>query len=101
MQTLTRKKILSYSSGWVGVVLNLLPGLGTGYIYQRRWTAYWLTILFSIICTGIGLYKDLSIDPSDPVLIQQDSIDFWGLIAITIITAIEAGFKAKDAKNKL
>lgn len=27
----------------MAVVLNLIPGLGTGYLYQRRWKAYWLT----------------------------------------------------------
>ena len=41
--TPTREQILAASAGWVAVVLNVLPGLGTGYLYQRRWRAYWIT----------------------------------------------------------
>jgi len=39
----TRQQILAASAGWVAVVLNVLPGLGAGYPYQRRWKAYWIT----------------------------------------------------------
>ena len=41
--TPSKEEILAASSGWVAVVLNVVPGLGTGYLYQRRWRAYWLT----------------------------------------------------------
>jgi hypothetical protein len=41
--TPTREQILAASAGWVAVVLNVLPGLGAGYLYQRRWRAYWIT----------------------------------------------------------
>ena len=37
------KEILAASAGWVAVVLNVVPGLGAGYLYQRRWKAYWIT----------------------------------------------------------
>tara|TARA_Y100001968_G_C19163212_1_gene621886 strand:+ start:127 stop:432 length:306 start_codon:yes stop_codon:yes gene_type:complete len=96
----SQNQILAYSSVWVAVILNFIPGFGTGYIYQGRWTAYWLTILFSIIFTAIGVYRDLSIDPSDPLLTQQTSIDFWGLFAIATITSIKADFKVKFTKEK-
>ena len=23
--------------------MNVVPGLGAGYLYQRRWKAYWIT----------------------------------------------------------
>jgi len=36
VEKLSRNQILGASSGWVAVVLNILPGLGAGYIYQRR-----------------------------------------------------------------
>ena len=39
----TRQEILAASAGWVAVTLNVLPGLGAGYLYQRRWKAYWVT----------------------------------------------------------
>ena len=39
----TREQILAASAGWVAVLLNVIPGLGAGYLYQRRWKAYWIT----------------------------------------------------------
>ena len=39
----TKEEILAASAGWVAVILNVLPGLGAGYLYQRRWKAYWVT----------------------------------------------------------
>ena len=39
----TREQILAASAGWVAVLLNIVPGLGAGYLYQRRWRAYWIT----------------------------------------------------------
>ena len=32
----TKEEILGASAGWVAVTLNVLPGLGAGYLYQRR-----------------------------------------------------------------
>ena len=32
----TREQILAASAGWVAVLLNVVPGLGAGYLYQRR-----------------------------------------------------------------
>ena len=39
----TRREIIAASAGWVAVTLNVVPGLGAGYLYQRRWKAYWIT----------------------------------------------------------
>ena len=39
----TKQEILAASAGWVAVTLNVVPGLGAGYLYQRRWKAYWIT----------------------------------------------------------
>ena len=39
----TKQEILATSAGWVAVSLNVAPGLGAGYLYQRRWKAYWIT----------------------------------------------------------
>ncbi|MCP9923537.1 hypothetical protein, partial [Synechococcus lacustris] len=41
--TPNREQILAASAGWVAVLLNVIPGLGAGYLYQRRWRAYWIT----------------------------------------------------------
>ena len=45
----SREQILAASAGWVAVVLNVIPGLGAGYLYQRRWKAYWIT---SVLATA-------------------------------------------------
>ena len=39
----TKQEILAASTGWVAVTLNVVPGLGAGYLYQRRWKTYWIT----------------------------------------------------------
>ena len=36
----SKAQILAASSGWVATTLNFLPGLGAGYLYQRRWGPY-------------------------------------------------------------
>ena len=39
----SRDQVLAASAGWVAVLLNVVPGLGAGFLYQRRWRAYWIT----------------------------------------------------------
>jgi hypothetical protein len=39
----SRKALLAVSAPWLGALLNVVPGLGAGYLYQRRWIAWWLT----------------------------------------------------------
>ena len=46
--TPTREQILAASAGWVAVLLNLVPGVGNGYLYQRRWKAYWITFAVAV-----------------------------------------------------
>ena len=43
----SRDEILASSKGWVASFLNFLPGLGSGYLYQRRWKPYFFTIIAS------------------------------------------------------
>ena len=31
----TKREIIAASAGWVAVTLNVVPGLGVGYLYQR------------------------------------------------------------------
>ena len=40
--------ILAASAAWVAVLLNVIPGLGAGYLYQRRWKAYWITVAVAV-----------------------------------------------------
>ena len=41
--TPTKQEILATSACWIAVTLNVVPGLGAGYLHQRRWKAYWIT----------------------------------------------------------
>ena len=43
MDNPSKEQILAASSGWVASTLNFLPGLGAGYLYQRRWIPYFVT----------------------------------------------------------
>ena len=36
------------------MTLNVLPGLGAGYLYQRRWKAYWITSALAITWFVLG-----------------------------------------------
>ena len=67
MSNISKEQILASSSGWVAALLNFFPGLGTGYIYQRRWLPYFLTSGASLICffTGIILQGDKELTQND------------------------------------
>jgi len=100
MKNSLKIEILAYSSGWVSALLNFFPGLGVGYIYQRRWKAYWSTTLVSSIWILIGFYDQLGVDPSDPAQTNNDLRSFIGLFSIAIFTAVEAWYAVKKAKGK-
>ena len=101
VEKLSRNQMLGASSGWVAVVLNILPGLGVGYIYQRRWKAYWLTSVISSLWVLIGLIRQLKVNPADPASIQSDQIGIYGLFLIAAITACEAGVAVKNVREVL
>ncbi len=96
----SKTSLIAASSVWVAVLLNLLPGLGTGYIYQRRWKPYWITIIITFFWLLIGFYSVQSIDPADPVTTENDQTGFYGLVLISIATAIESGLAVKSAREQ-
>ncbi len=100
MEKISQKKLLASSSGWVAVALNVLPGLGTGYIYQRRWRAYWITGLASSILVTIGLLLQSDADPADPVMVGN-LFGFYSLFMIAAISAYEAGVAVRNARQEL
>ena len=93
METLSREQVLASSSGWVASLLNFLPGLGTGYLYQRRWLPYFITAgaVTAWFVIGIILQGD-----KEPSQIEQ-LIGLSGLFLISIITAVEANLAFKKA----
>ncbi len=96
----TKSQIIASSAGWIAALLNFLPGLGTGYLYQRRWKAYWITTGVSALWAYFDFNRVLSIDPSDPALPQSDNIGLIGLLVISSISACEAALAVKKERSK-
>jgi hypothetical protein len=94
--------ILAASAPWLGALLNVVPGLGSGYIYQRRWRAYWITtalatgwFLLGALRGGAGSAADLSAaDPTDQL------IGLGGLLLLAALTAAEAYRAALRARTE-
>ena len=101
MAELKKEQIIASSSAWVGVLLNFIPGIGTGYLYQRRWKAYWITNLCSTLWIYIDLIRQSSIDPSDPLASLDKMSGLFGIIIISSISAIEAYLTVKRERALL
>ena len=97
MSNLSKDEILASSRGWVASFLNLLPGLGSGYLYQRRWKPYFLTIAATTTWFALGFFLQGDKDPSQ----SEQIIGISGLFFISIVTVIEANLAFKKASNKL
>ena len=100
MKQLTKEQLIASSSSWVSIALNLLPGLGIGYIYQRRWKAYWATTAVAFLWLILGALSQASTDPSDPLSLQNDSVGIWGFLAIALFTSIESVFAIRNARSR-
>ena len=95
--TPTNKEILAASAGWVAVTLNLVPGLGAGYLYQRRWKAYWIT---AVLATGwfvLGALLGQEAEGAEEV--QNQLVGLGGLVGLAAGTAVEAGLAAKKSRE--
>ena len=99
-QKVSQEIILAASSPWVAVVLNLVPGLGTGYIYQRRWRAYWISSGLATAWFVAGGVLNQNVDEVlMPDLVQQNQlIGLGGLLLLAVVTATEAGLAARRAQ---
>ena len=95
--TTTREQILAASAGWVAVVLNLVPGLGSGYLYQRRWRAYWIT---SALATAWFVAGAVLCQQAEAAAEAQNQIvGLAGLLALAEVTATEAGLAVKKVRK--
>ena len=92
MNNPSKEQILAASSGWVATTLNFIPGLGAGYIYQRRWFPYFVTGGLATAWFVLGTVLNGDKDPTN----TEQLIGIGGLLLISIITMIEA----KIAHNK-
>ena len=92
----SRDEILASSKGWVASFLNFLPGLGSGYIYQRRWKPYFFTITASTLWFALGFFLQEDSKPSQ----AEQIIGISGLFFISIVSIIEANLAFKKASIK-
>ena len=92
----SREEILASSRGWVASLLNFLPGLGSGYLYQRRWKPYFFTLTASAVWFALGIFLQGNSEPSQ----NEQIIGISGLFFISIVTVIEANLAFKKASNK-
>ena len=100
----SQDQVLAASAGWVAVVLNVVPGLGAGYLYQRRWLAWWITsamatawFVAGAVLAGVG--SGVEINPADNPTNQL--IGLLGLVALAAVTATEAGLAVKRVRARL
>ena len=92
MNNPSKEQILAASSGWVATTLNFLPGLGAGYLYQRRWIPYFVTGGVAITWFVLGALLNSDTEPTR----SEQLIGIGGLFLISITTMVEA----KIAQNK-
>lgn len=93
----TREQILAASAGWVAVVLNVVPGLGAGYLYQRRWKAYWITSALATAWFVAGAV--LAKDAAAAAEAQNQLVGLLGLLLLAGVTANEAGLAVKRVRQ--
>ena len=74
-------------------LLNFLPGVGAGYLYQRRWLPYFLTIGSVTAWFVIGISLRGNNEPSQ----SEQLIGIAGLLFIAIITVVEANLAFNKA----
>jgi hypothetical protein len=95
--TPSREQILAASAGWVAVLLNVFPGLGTGYLYQRRWRAYWITSALASAWFVAGVVLGRNADAAAEA--QNQLVGLIGLLALAAVTATEAGQAVKRVRQ--
>ena len=93
----TKDDILAASAGWVAVTLNVIPGLGAGYLYQRRWKAYWITSALATSWFILGAFLGQGAGEAEEL--QNQLIGLAGLVALAAGTAVEAGLAVKKARS--
>ncbi|MGB7565135.1 MAG: hypothetical protein WBM08_10335 [Prochlorococcaceae cyanobacterium] len=77
----------------MAALLNVVPGLGTGYIYQRRWKAYWITSAVTSAWFVLGAVLGQGVEG---VAEQQNQlIGLGGLLVVAAVTATEAALAVR------
>jgi uncharacterized membrane protein YhaH (DUF805 family) len=96
--TPSREQILAASAGWVAALLNVVPGLGAGYLYQRRWKAYWITSTLATAWFAAGAALGQNAEASAEA--QNQLVGLIGLLLLAAVTASEAALAVKRARSE-
>ena len=83
----------------IAVTLNVVPGLGVGYLYQRRWKAYWITSVLATTWFVFGAVLGQGAEGAEEI--QNQLIGLLGLVALAAGTAVEAGLAAKKSREQI
>lgn len=94
----SRDAILAASAGWVAAVLNVVPGLGAGYLYQRRWRAWWITTALATAWFVAGAVLGQNAAAGDES--RTSVVGLLGLLVLAAVTAAEAGLAVKGARQR-
>ena len=92
-----RNQVLAASAGWVAVLLNVVPGLGAGYLYQRRWKAYWITSALATAWFTAGAV--LGQNATSELERQDQLVGLIGLLLLAAVTSAEAGLAVKRVRH--
>lgn len=92
------REILAASAPWLGALLNILPGLGAGYLYQRRWRAWWITTLCAVLAFGVGALPQAPPPAAVPEEPTFAAASLALLLLLAGITAVEAFLAARKAR---
>ena len=93
----SKDQILAASSAWVAALLNVVPGLGAGYLYQRRWKAYWITSALATAWFVAGAV--LAQDADAAMELQNQLVGLIGLLGLAVGTATEAVIAVKRVRE--
>ena len=77
----------------MATTLNFFPGLGAGYLYQRRWIPYFASGGVATAWIVLGVLLNGETDPTK----TEQIIGIGGLFLISITTMIEAKIAHKKA----
>ena len=76
------------------MTLNVAPGQGAGYLYQRRWKAYWITSALATSWFVLGAVLGQGAEAAEEL--QNQIIGLAGLAALAAGTAVEPGLAVKS-----
>ncbi|QNJ20412.1 putative conserved membrane protein [Synechococcus sp. A18-25c] len=75
----------------------MIPSLGAGYLYQRRWKPYWITSVLATTWFLAGAVLGQNAAPDFEI--RNQWVGLLGLIALAGVTAAEAGLAVKRVRD--